>query len=321
MSYHLTGDIIAKGYNDSNLSNFVDNCYAKPLDIKLNTSTIALPVAYQYRFHTYELNSSEIADANITDLNDTSINVISMTTADFPGLRNGASNTRLNLNYTREKNATVNPEEIFFNSYTVDCNVTADCTFSADTDGTLISKTTTGTKDLNNTISIKHYYGRTHASRQRYTDNNGTANIYYEVYCFGNDCNKTLLPSLNRTDDIRWFINENHNTSNDGNITAAVVSEKAPNSFVTESSRDIADVSITKVNLSYDDTTRGYPYKTTMENNASEWLIYNEDDPTATRNQFSVEFEKAGTGWSGEHETNTTTTDTGNAKVNRRSMW
>ena len=58
-----------------------------------------------------------------------------------------------------------------------------------------------------------------------------------------------------------------------------------------------------------------------MEINASNWLIYNKDDASALVNQFPVEFEKAGTGWSGEHETNTTTIDTGTVKTNRRSMW
>ena len=59
-----------------------------------------------------------------------------------------------------------------------------------------------------------------------------------------------------------------------------------------------------------------------MENTASRWLIYNEDDPTATRNNFSVEFYKAGSNWSG---TNTMTTNvednTTSVKTNRRSMW
>ena len=72
--------------------------------------------------------------------------------------------------------------------------------------------------------------------------------------------------------------------------------------------------------MTYDEL-RGYPYKTTMENNASLWLIYNEDNPTATRNSFSVEFEDRSASWSGKHETSTTTKDVNATRTNRRLMW
>jgi deoxyribose-phosphate aldolase len=58
-----------------------------------------------------------------------------------------------------------------------------------------------------------------------------------------------------------------------------------------------------------------------MEINASNWLIYNKYDAAALVNEFSVEFDKASTGWSGEHETNTTKADNATLKTNRRSMW
>jgi hypothetical protein len=57
-----------------------------------------------------------------------------------------------------------------------------------------------------------------------------------------------------------------------------------------------------------------------MQNEASTWLIYNESDPTATRNEFQVEFDNIGA-WTGEHETNTTTKTPEGATTNRRIMW
>ncbi|MDQ1264605.1 MAG: hypothetical protein QG559_1606, partial [Campylobacterota bacterium] len=63
-----------------------------------------------------------------------------------------------------------------------------------------------------------------------------------------------------------------------------------------------------------------YPYRTTMQNGASPWLIYNESDAGATTNEFQVEFDTIG-GWSGEHETNTTTKTPAGATTNRRIMW
>ncbi len=58
-----------------------------------------------------------------------------------------------------------------------------------------------------------------------------------------------------------------------------------------------------------------------MENNASSWLIYNRDNPTATRNEFSVEFEGKGE-WTGESETELRTKkDSAAIRTNRRTMW
>jgi len=76
----------------------------------------------------------------------------------------------------------------------------------------------------------------------------------------------------------------------------------------------------TTVNLPYDGSY-GYPYMTTMELNTSTWLLYNQDQPNAKSNPFQAEYNKASTGWSGKHETNATTTTTGNVKTNRRTMW
>jgi len=84
--------------------------------------------------------------------------------------------------------------------------------------------------------------------------------------------------------------------------------------------RDTSTNHITKIKLKYDKSF-GYPYKTTMENNASSWLIYNDYDSTATKNQFSVEFEGGDSYWSGVHETNSSTKDSDAIRTNRRSMW
>ena len=66
---------------------------------------------------------------------------------------------------------------------------------------------------------------------------------------------------------------------------------------------------------------RGYPYKATMENNASNWLIYSKYNSAATKNQFEVEFDTGAATWAGVRETNTTTTSNVTSKTNRRSMW
>lgn len=321
MSLHLNGTITALGEDNSTLSNFVNNCYAQPINLTINKSAISSATDYKYRYHNNDLPAN---DQNGT-LNNPS-GAITLSASDFNKSNGGAINTTLNLNLDRNATAFLNPQEIIFDTYDTNCTTPANCSMSAD----LGTKKAEGSFDLNQTIittnkmKIKHYYGRTHASRQRYQGNTGTANIFYEVFCFntigGNICDKTLLQNgvtSKRVDDLRWFINENH-TSDYGD--AGKVVEKNALSIVTTAGITSGNHPDNSTLMTYN-TSKGYPYKTTMENNASSWLIYNETDINATRNSFPVEFENAVTNWSGYHETNTTTKGIGAVKTNRRSLW
>lgn len=316
MSFHLTGPVTAVGYSGTPVSNFVDNCYAKPMNLIVNKSAISGAVEYLYEFHN--------ADVPANDLNGTMNNpagTLTLGTNDFNQSNSGSVNTLLNLNFNREVNASVNPERLFFSTYDSNCSVIADCSMNADL---FSNKLTEGTKNLD--LNVTHLYGRTHASRQRYQGATGTANIYFESFCFGtvggNTCDKILLPNgptSKRTDDVRWFWNEEHNTTNDGSVGIVVekIGTNIAGDIVDATDNPIGNPSVT--DLSYDGS-RGYPYKTTIQNEASPWLIYNESNPTATRNEFQVEFDTIG-GWTGEHETNTTTKTPAGATTNRRLMW
>ncbi|MDO9266106.1 MAG: hypothetical protein Q7U00_03390, partial [Sulfurimonas sp.] len=66
--------------------------------------------------------------------------------------------------------------------------------------------------------------------------------------------------------------------------------------------------------------TKGYPYKTTMHNNASIWLIQNETNPNATTNEFQVEFTDQAD-WSGAHDTSNTSKAKGAPWTNKRLDW
>jgi len=176
----------------------------------------------------------------------------------------------------------------------------------------------------NQTVSINapliHYYGQVNAGKQRYdvpTDNPYNAKIYYQIYCFGAGCNTTLLPGQTHVNDIRWYQNTRHSPSNDGNVST--VFEKNLAGRVTPNSL-LNTTNPTTVNLPYNGSG-GYPYTTTMEINASNWLIYNENNAGATSNSFQIEFNKSGAGWSGKHETNSETNTIGSVKTNRRTMW
>jgi len=358
MSYHLNGNIVPLGENNATLSNFVDNCYAKPLRIDLNVTDptsptaplINLSAAYKYRFHSLDENGTDLR-ANITaqDLNtigtSTLINVL---TSDFPKHLNGLALTVFNLNYDRNASVPLNPEAIIFDRYDLNCtNPDTDCTFIADTNGVPVTPdknaTSQGTKDLNSSISIKHYYGRTHAPRNRFVGPDGNVTVYYEVFCNGTinarACNKQLLqPELTTgqnskvTDDPRWFRNSEHNVSNHGPVIApvnppvipvGVIAQKGGANRVTNTPNAVYNTiptGPTLIPLRYD-ATRGYPYKATMLNTPNRWLIYNKYNAAATANESEVEFVSATSNWAGKRETIDTTGEVGSKKTNRRSMW
>lgn len=335
MSFQLIGNIAALGENNNTLNNFVDNCYAEPIDLTLNMSNITGATLYNYIYQNADFRDNVSYEQSGVITNVLTTRVISLQKRDFNKTnvtRVGSVNTELYLNLDRNSSTSLNPEQITYTSYTTDCNIAGNCRMNAD----LVNDyETNGAMDLNKTsdntqsITINHIYGRTHASRQRYEGAGPhPANIYYEAYCFGtiggNTCLKTLLPqglASVRTDDIRWFINDSHIISNDGNISI-VIQENGTNvdanDTVDATDNPVGNPSITTITY---DEDQGYPYKTTMENNASRWLIYNQNDPTARRNSFAVEFDKASLNWSGVHDTNTTTKSTGSVKSNRRSNW
>ena len=337
MALHLYGFVSAVGYDNSTLSNFVENCYAKPINLTINKSDISGAVAYKSTFNSFnETNTSNLVSTNIPpptvpwirDMNTSAQSVWTVPVTSFDKNMTGSIHITQNLNFDRNLTIVMNPEELTFSTYDANCTIPANCAMSAD----LKTIATGGYRDLNRTdiantrMTLKHYYGRTHASRQRYDGNAGTANIYFESYCFGtvggNTCDRALLPNgvdSRRVDDVRWFINDNHNIANDGNVSI-VLQKGGANiaaDIVDATDNPTGNPSVTTLDY---DGSRGYPYKTTIQNEASPWLIYNENNPTATRNEFQVEFDNVGD-WTGESETDTTTRSVGGATTNRRLMW
>jgi len=354
MAFHIFNNISAVGYSGIRLSNFTDNCYAESIRFDINASDISGVIAYKSTFNTFDENN--ISNINlpaaptatnnpwIKDINNSrqingSQNAFWIAPAtSFDKDNRGVITITQNMNFDRNRTIAMNPEQLTFTTYDVNCTTPANCTMNADLK---VNHTTSGSRDLNQTdavgnpinarLVLTHLYGRTHASRQRYevrNDGEGhNANIYYEAYCFGtiglapnsNTCNKNLLPNgmtSTRTDDIRWYINTQHDVLSSG--MAGTITQRGANDINATTPTNAAP-SVTTLRYN---ANQGYPYKGTMENNASRWLIYNENDPTATRNNFSVEFYKSGGSWSG---TNTMTTNVDDnkttVKTNRRSMW
>ena len=327
MSYHLNGSITAVGFTGNPLNNFVTNCMAVGLDLNLSKSDTTLQditgnnIVYHSTFHLLDENNTNTLvkmDTNETD----PLEPIRVQTLGsfFIKDANGTMNTINNINYTRAVDTPANPKRVLLNSYDVNCtNHLAECTIFADLRN---DKKVSGQLIIDQNLT--HYYGRTNTPRQRFITPAGTSSnpaqdfIYYEVYCDLNDgCDKSLLQGgndANSTNDPRWFINTNHTV---GFGTAGNITQKGANRVTaTDASGNHQD----STNLVYD-ASRGYPYKATMENNASSWLIFNRYNPAATSNEFEVEFENAGSSWAGVKETSTTTNNNASSKTNRRTMW
>ena len=331
MSLHLNGNIVAQGFNNTQLTNFITGCYAKGVDLNISKSNTDLnntsgnPVILQSVFHNRTVNNTIVAIQDV-DTNDTDPSQdlsIPLTATYFRTDLNGSMNTILNINYDRDKNATVNPKRIEYFDYKVNCtNENVNCQFKADL---VNDKTTEGVLPID--TNITHYYARTNAPRQRFIAPAGNTApaidfIYYELYCDNPLMCKALLPNglaSNTTNDPRWFVNTLH-TNNYGRaeqratgITQKYVNpDKVSGTMPTGNHQDFTD-------LRYNETK--YPYKATMENNASGWLIYNKYNIDAEFNEFEVEFDGGTSNWAGKHETDVTTKANGAYKTNRRSMW
>jgi len=214
------------------------------------------------------------------------------------------TNRFLSFNYLREVNATRNPfvvdgseVEVVASSLYDDENITG---------------------ESNATQEVVFLYARTNVPRTRVINSEGNATLYYEVYCYtknGSTCDKTLLPDSNSSsynDDPRWFTNTYHDSASLGTIGS--VTQKHTNKV--EGSDEF-----TTVKLNYTGST--YPYKATMLNAPSSWLVYNKYNSSATQNEFEIEFDAKATEWAGEKDENLTTVSksTASQRTNRRIMW
>ena len=313
MSLNSIGTISAAGYDDTVLSNYVNNCYAEDVNISLELNN-TLPTCnvnlFGYNFINLDINNNPITDINrhFSDDGLTSP-IITLSEGNFTKELNGTMNVVINYNY--DKNTTslrLNPKRLELDGFKIGCNNIDQCMINADQ----------ALYDYNGSIdsigAINFVQGRVHAPRYRINGNDGNVTFYYEVYWDGNvTCNlDNLFPTLPplSVDSINWYQNTRH-TANDGNITS-ILKHRGSQSTVMS----------TKVNFKIEDLhyyeTEGYPYKTIMDINASPWLIYHRYDNNATVNPFDIEFNQKGTV---DDNAPNMTNDTAEVNSNRRIMW
>ena len=297
MSAHLEVTIAAQNALNALTQNFKSGSWENPVNLAINVATTGTPGIIQ------------------DDIND-GVNLnFALGTLTIPW--NETNNTKmLRFNFTRAKDTPINP----FIVNGTDVTLTA----TSDYDGGAVVVTGTSTADQNATF----VYGRTNAPKQVFVGTSGVVPIYYEVHCnatdsFGATCDKILLPNgtaSTTNDDPRWFSNTLHNPTaapTHGQVGGITQKNAAGTVSATAATGANPDQSTHTYNA-----TKGYPYKTTMQNAASNWLIYNKYNVNDTNNEFEVEFQSGESGWSGVHENNINTAiGKGAIWTNKRLDW
>jgi len=345
MSLRYIGRLRATGADGLSLSNFVSNCYSQDLNLDINTSALNLtnyPV-YSYRLREKDQNLTLINDTIRGDnnLTDTLVGLITLPAGNFIKTMNGEAELELNINFNRAVNVPYNPIQITYDDFNVSCKALGDCQHDVD------MTTNNPAGIINSNQVVTHLYGRAHIPRQRVSGNTAQVPIYYEFYC---DSDAAALPSactigsfaslptsgsaispdaLLSQDDVRWYIQTQHNTGIDGNVTSTQTRDI--------NSDRVGDDNAQFSQMSVDNTTnlgtytyrgnKGYPYKATMEIPTPDWLIYNRYDESNTVNNggnvvnnFELEFTRSGS-WAGEDSSGVQTDSNASSVTNRRIQW
>ncbi|MBL4730627.1 MAG: hypothetical protein JKY28_04575 [Sulfurimonas sp.] len=342
MSVQINTMITARGKNTPTaLSNYVTGCYAQALDINISKSnTISTQLIHQYNFNDYNLTRQKLLDTpEINSSIPVGVNRdihITTTAGYFPRNMGGSLDTTTRLNYAREVNATANPEQITFLRYNVQ---DSNNTFTADLNP---GNFTNGSSDINKSatqnLDVTHFYARTAGKRTTIICDSAVANctsggtepdvfLYYEVFCNGvlngNVCSPALLPrdangNTQQKTDTRWFMSLDHNISNYGDLNSSTDSYYSGNTYLPNGINYANNYTLNSQH-SYQ-IANGLPYTAVMDDNVSEWLVYDENNASAVLNNHTVIFRRQ-TEWSGDHEADSKTTTDRVKRVNRRIMW
>ena len=340
------------------LSNFVDRCYSQNLNLDVITDGIPTVNApeFQYRLRLKDSSGLEIIDDNNSGGNDdispratTMAGLIVLPSTDFNVTMDGDAEIELNVNFGRDVNISYNPITLTYSDFNISCSTLTDCQSRVDMELTHDANGSYSAYNPNYKaapLSIVHLYGREHVPRQRVQGPNAAVVINYEFFCDSdvnanpapcNIQNFVVLPSISNSispvgllspDDVRWYMQAEHNTSVDGNATFTTARTNADLARFANGNNMQVDP-ITRRNATYVyDGAQGYPYKVTVEINTPDWLIYSRYDGSPTVNvpgginvnNFELEFTQVGN-WAGKNKSGMEVDSNAAGVTNRRIKW
>ena len=329
MSARYDGNVKAVGADNTNLSNFVTDCYAQSVDLTVETSNLPTTPTFRYRLFERDSVGALIRDTNGTSGGLPALAPISVPATSFRGTTSGGAEVILNLNFDRFSNTPVNPVGITYGDLNVSCTTAANCQSYANLSPVYDPK---GTKEVDATVI--YLYGRANAPRKRVMCSSATAactgdmTFYYEFYADDTltvqekNWITALIPpdKIQRSvDSVNWYRNPEHQAT-DGGVTAT-----------TQSNANITPGIYTTVNGTTNSPftysgTRGYPYKSTVWATSGvgiePWLVYDPYVAVATKMSGQIEYYGPGK-WTttGDLETHSTGETNKAVKTNRRIRW
>lgn len=262
MSAHLDFTITAQNKQGNATQNFSNGLYENNISI--------LP----------SIIDNSRGEANKSLINSLSLGFIAGTKS----ISWNEANTSQNIffNFTRPT-VPINP----FDINNSEVNLSIESLYTDNGTSAIVENNTTNKNGMTNgTIgSATFYYGRVHAPDQRFNGTNGTANIYYEVYC--RDCTSAFRTSMGingheSVDAINWYQNNLHvnNTFGEFNTTAPTTTVGG----LTLGTRTLFTQNLTATST---------PHVNRINFSSSSWLRYFPE-------YFSVSFTHTGSQWGGE---------------------
>jgi hypothetical protein len=220
MSIRYFGPIRPVGKTGILLSNYVNNCYAQPVNMDLNLTfpVTALP---NWSYRLQEVNATTIwRDTNGTfasPVTNALFPLLTIPQTSFLKNQNGLADMNLSLNFDRNQTLTVNPITVGLKNFQIKCQVPGNCSSRADFSTTHLPDVNVTTN--NNTTFV---YGRIIPRDVRvFGSVPFTANGWYEVFNTPSMAATNLPASKN---DALWYINTLHLQPSDGNATVTFIS-------------------------------------------------------------------------------------------------
>jgi hypothetical protein len=263
MSLRATGNITAKGYNDSNLSNFVDNCYAKNINLTMNSdANLTIPgVPFQYRFQDMNSSGSIIFDSNATNV--TAAQFATLLDGNFTKDMSGSLSTVTRFNFDRNQTMPIDPKTVHYTDFKTACQTVSECTMQADLSA---SHEATGSRVMN--FNVTHVYGRIIPRDIRvFGSVPFTASAWYEVFN-APSINGTSLPASRN--DANWYTNTLHADVSDGDGNVTVIIPTTPLATPTHGSSS-AGIETYQFN---EIPSANIPYGGKAHINTDPWLWY-----------------------------------------------
>jgi len=279
----LDGNLTAKGeFNISN-SNFTDGCFADNISVSVT--------------HSFDRNIT--IDFMNSDSNISSENNITLNKELFHKENNGTIESKFFIRYNREYDNPYNPIKDSIKGLTVTQN---------------------DENKTKNIIKIEQdfiwYFGRTKVRNTYTKEDELKVPVDYEIYCYridslNQECDKSLLPSTKQTNDLRFFLNTDHNKGKAENVL-----DKLHKVSVDEQPTGSSD-DFTKVSYSGE-----RPYIAPMKYSVPGFLFYDKYGSESNISSFTIKFEKTMDNWAQQvDESNASTKIKERGVRNFNTLW